>query len=91
MSAYRLEVEPQARKALAKLPRSDRGRIAAEIEALAANPRPAGCVPVKDAPRGTYRIRVGDYRVIYLVIDSDQVVIVARVARRNECTYRDPD
>ena len=88
---YRIEVEAQARKALARLPRPDQGRIEAAIDALAADPRPAGYVPIKDAPKGTCRIRVGDYRVIYLVLDSDQVIIVARVARRNESTYRDLD
>ena len=88
---YRIEVEPQARKALVRLPRPDQGRIVAAIDALAADPRPAGYVPVKEAPKGTYRIRIGDYRVIYLVLDSDQVIIVARVARRSESTYRDLD
>jgi mRNA-degrading endonuclease RelE of RelBE toxin-antitoxin system len=33
-------------------------------------------------------LRAGDYRVIYLVLDDEQVVVVARVARRNESTYR---
>jgi mRNA-degrading endonuclease RelE of RelBE toxin-antitoxin system len=37
---------------------------------------------------GMVRLRVGDYRVIYLVLDDERVVIVARVARRNEGTYR---
>ena len=37
---------------------------------------------------GMYRLRVGDYQVTYLVLDDEQVVIVARVARRNEGTYR---
>jgi mRNA interferase RelE/StbE len=88
---YRLEVEPQARKALARLPGADQGRIVAAIDDLAAEPRPAGSVPVKDAPKGTHRIRIGDFRVIYLVLDSDPVIIVARVARRNESTYWDAD
>jgi mRNA-degrading endonuclease RelE of RelBE toxin-antitoxin system len=45
---------------------------------------------VRAAPKGTYRIRVGDYRVIYLVLDDQQVIVVARVARRSETTYRKP-
>ena len=88
---YRIEVETQARKALAKVPRQDQGRIVAVIDALATDPRPAGCMPVKEAPRGTYRIRVGDYRVIYLVLDGEQVILVARVARRSESTYKGLD
>jgi mRNA interferase RelE/StbE len=84
--AYRIEVERRARKELTRLPQRDRVRIAGAIDALAEDPRPAGCTPVRAAPRGTYRIRVGDYRVIYAVLDEDQVIVVARVARRGERT-----
>lgn len=85
---YRIEVERRARKALAGLPPSDRSRIEAAIEALADDPRPAGCMPVRAAEPGTYRIRVGRYRVVYVVLDQEQVLIVARIARRREDTYR---
>lgn len=87
--AYRIEVERRAGKALARLPRRDQNRIAAAIDRLAEDPRPAGCVPVRAAPRGTYRIRVGDYRVIYLALDEEQTIVIARVVRRGETTYRD--
>ena len=85
---YRIEVERRAQKAIARLPRQDQPRIAAAIDALPEDPRPAGCVPVRAADPGTYRVRVGDYRVIYIVLDDEQVIIVARVARRRENTYR---
>jgi mRNA interferase RelE/StbE len=85
---YRIEVERRAQKALARLPRQDQARIEAAIEALTNDPRPPGCVAVKAADRGTYRVRVGDYRVIYVVLDDEQVIIVARVARHRENTYR---
>jgi mRNA interferase RelE/StbE len=73
---------------MARLPRQDQARILAAIKALAGDPRPVGCSPVKTAERGTYRVRVGDYRVIYVVLDDEQVIVVARVARRSEGTYR---
>jgi mRNA-degrading endonuclease RelE of RelBE toxin-antitoxin system len=60
------------------------------IDALAEDPRPAGCVPVRAAAQGTYRILVGDYRVICLILDGEQVVAVARVATRSATTYRKP-
>jgi mRNA-degrading endonuclease RelE of RelBE toxin-antitoxin system len=60
----------------------DQARIEAKIDALADDPRPPGCEPVKAATRGTYRVRVGDYRVIYTILDDEQMVVVARVARR---------
>ncbi len=73
---------------MSRFPRLGQARILATIKKLAAEPRPAGCRPVKGAEKGTYRVRVGDYRVIYVVMDGAQVVIVARVARRGESTYR---
>jgi mRNA-degrading endonuclease RelE of RelBE toxin-antitoxin system len=43
---------------------------------------------VKAAPKGTYRIRIGDYRIIYAVMDEKNIVIIARIALRGEQTYR---
>jgi len=86
--AYQIRVGRRVRKEMARLPRQDQARILAVIKALAEDPRPAGCRPVKVAEKGTYRLRVGDYRVIYVVRDDEQVVIVARVASRSESTYR---
>ena len=88
--AYRIEVERRARKTLSRLPQQDRVRVVAAIDALAEDPRPAGCVPVRTAPRGTYRIHVGGFRVVYVVLDDEQVIILARVVRRSETTYRKP-
>lgn len=85
---YRIEVERSAQKELARLPHEVRRRVIDKIEALAMDPRPSGCRPVEDAPRGTYRVWVGRYRLVYLVLDDDQVLVVARVAKRDESTYR---
>lgn len=88
--AYRVEIERCAHKALSRVPKGDRIRVVAAIDDLTEDPRPAGYVPVRAAPKGTYRIRVGDYRVIYVVLDDERVIIVARIARRSESTYRKP-
>jgi mRNA interferase RelE/StbE len=85
---YRIDVERRATKALARLPREDQRRLTSAIDTLMENPRPVGCVAVRTAPKGTYRIRVGDYRVIYIVLDDEKAVIVARIVRRDESTYR---
>jgi len=61
----------------------------AAIDALVEDPRPVGCIPVRAAPKGTYRIRIGDYRVIYVVLDTEQTIVIARIARRGESTYRE--
>lgn len=88
--AYRIEIERRAYKALGRLPKRDRLQVATAIDALAEDPRPGGCVPVRAAPKGTYRIWVGDHRVVYVVLENEEVIIVARVARRSETTYRKP-
>jgi mRNA interferase RelE/StbE len=87
--AYRIEIERRAQKELSHLPKAAQDRLVAAIGALAETPRPRGSKPVQAAPKGTYRIRVGDYRVIYVVVDDNEVIIIARIARRNESTYRD--
>jgi mRNA interferase RelE/StbE len=87
--AYRIEVERRARKELTRLPKASQERITAAIGALDETPRPANCKPLQAAPKGTYRLRVGDYRIIYVILDDEQVVVIARVTRRGESTYRD--
>lgn len=87
--AYRIEVERRAQKALVRLPGADRAQIAVAIDGLAVNPRPPACRPVRAAPKGSYRIRIGDCRIVYLVLDDERIVIVARVVRRSESTYRE--
>ncbi|HFQ93276.1 MAG TPA: type II toxin-antitoxin system RelE/ParE family toxin [Anaerolineae bacterium] len=86
--AYRIEVERRARKALTRLPGRAQKQVLAAIDDLADTPRPPGRLPVRAAPKGTYRIRVGRYRVIYVVSDEDEVVVVAKIAPRTESTYR---
>lgn len=52
------------------------------IDGFAADPRPPGAV--KLAGRDDFRIRVGDYRIVYAVDDSEQLVLVARIGHRRE-------
>lgn len=86
--AYQIEISKRVRKQVARLPRRDQARVLAVVKALAKDPRPTSCRPVKMAGQGAYRVRVGDYRVIYAVLDDERVVIIARVAKRSESTYQ---
>jgi mRNA interferase RelE/StbE len=86
---YRVDIERRALKDTKRFPRQDKQRIVEAIDSLSEDPRPHGCRPVRAAPHGTYRIRVGNYRVIYIVDDNEQTVTVARIARRDEDTYKD--
>ena len=82
---YEVRLHPAAARQYRRLqgPLRDRARTA--IDALGAEPRPVGAI--KLAGRDDYRIRVGDYRVVYAVDDAERLVIVARIAHRRE-VYR---
>lgn len=87
MSRYHVEITHDALRALAKLDKPVRRRVQAAIDALGEQPRPPGVVALQGL-RGAYRIRVGDYRVIYTVDDGRLVVLVIDLSHRREI-YRD--
>ncbi len=68
-----------------RLPRPDRDRVISTIQELADAPRPYG---IKQLGPNIYRLRVGNYRVIYQVLDDERRVIIGRTTRRSERTYR---
>jgi mRNA interferase RelE/StbE len=68
------------------LGREPQERIGRAIDALSTTPRPAGAVKLRGA-EGYFRIRVGDYRVVYEIADSVLVVLVVRIGHRRE-VYR---
>jgi len=86
MSQYRVELARRAVRALAGLPRRDQQRIRAAIDLLAGKPRPPGASKLVGESRA-YRVRVGDYRVIYEVFDERLVVQVVRIGHRRD-VYR---
>ncbi len=83
---YRVEIARAAERELRRLPPGDAAVLRAPILALAAEPRPVGSAKLT----GTdfWRVRVGELRVIYAIDDAQSLVIVLRVARRSERTYR---
>ena len=84
---YRIELTRDALRALAKLDKPIRRRIQGAIDRLADEPRPNGTIALRGVP-GAFRIRVGDYRVLYAVHDEQLLVIVIDVGHRREI-YRD--
>jgi mRNA interferase RelE/StbE len=84
--AYRIEVKRSAADALARIPQPHHRRIARKIDQLADNPRPAGATALKGV-LSLYRIRVGEYRVIYQVQDAALLVLVVRIGSRGD-VYR---
>jgi mRNA interferase RelE/StbE len=80
---YAIEFKPQARKQLRKLPAAQRQRIMDKINELALNPRPEGCLKLA-GEENLWRIRVGDYRVVYSIHDAELRVLVVRAAHRKD-------
>lgn len=80
--SYNIGFASSARQALRRLDTQTRARIVERIEALESDPRPPGCK--KLAGDELWRIRVGDYRVVYSIEDAQLIVLVVRVGHRRE-------
>lgn len=83
---FRVEIARRAVKALSALPRREQQRVRAAIDLLADNPRPPGCAAMAGEAHA-YRVRVGQYRIVYEVFDDRLVIQVVRVGHRRE-VYR---
>jgi mRNA interferase RelE/StbE len=83
---YRIELTPAARRDLKKLPRDVLRRVDAHILALAENPHPPGAQKLQ-GDEGVFRVRIGDYRIIYRVEHHRLVILVIRIGHRRE-VYR---
>lgn len=79
---YQVQISNRAAKALEKLPDDSYERITEAIQELAQNPRPPGCKKLKG--RQGYRIRVGDYGVVYEIEDDRLLVLVIDIGHRRE-------
>ena len=83
---YELRITTSAQKELDRLPNTQRSRVETAILNLADNPRPRGCKKLQGI-ENTYRIRMGNYRVIYRIDDNQLVVLIVRVGDRKD-VYR---
>ena len=83
---YRVRLTSTAEKERKQLPAPLRARIDSAIEELKTNPRPPGVTKLSGSDND-WRIRVGDYRIVYEIDDSARVVTVWRIAHRRE-VYR---
>jgi mRNA interferase RelE/StbE len=86
MATYKIEWKTSALKELKNLDNSAIPRIVAAVESLSGNPRPAGVRKLQGSEH-TYRIRVGEYRVVYEIVNDDLLVTIIRVRHRKE-VYR---
>lgn len=82
---YRVTILPAADRMIAQLPKQMRARIADRLAGLSINPRPPGSIKLSGLE--AYRIRIGDYRVIYTIQDQQLIVHVIDVGHRRD-VYR---
>ncbi len=83
---YKVEIDTKAAREIRALPRQDQQRIISKAQALADNPRPAGCVQLSGSA-DLWRIRAGVYRIIYQIQDDRLLVTVVRAGHRRD-VYR---
>ena len=85
MASYRLLIKPSAVKELEAVPLKDRRRLAGRMRELSEQPRPPGAEKLSGLE--LYRVRQGDYRVIYEISEPDRAVTVFKIGHRRE-VYR---
>ncbi|MBD3809103.1 MAG: type II toxin-antitoxin system RelE/ParE family toxin [Sulfuricurvum sp.] len=85
MGSYKIEIKKSAAKEIENLPSVILKRVVSHIQELGSNPRPMGCRKLSGDEK--YRIRVGDYRILYEIEDEIVMVYVVKVAHRKE-VYR---
>ena len=84
--AHSVSLAPAAGRQFRRLPILIQQRLKPHIDSLAKVPRPTGTVKMH-GEQGLYRIRVGEYRIVYYAFDDEREVLVAKIAHRRE-VYR---
>ena len=79
---YEIELRRKAQRALDRLPKDDFNAVLGAVKDLANTPRPKGVEKIKSA--GLWRIRQGDYRIVYSIDDSQKTVTILRIGHRRE-------
>jgi len=85
VASYKLLIKTSAAKELESVPSKDRRRIVKKIQSLSSDPRPSGCEKLSGGEK--YRIRQGNYRILYTIQNDVLIITVIRVGHRRE-VYR---
>ncbi len=83
MGSYRIQIVRSAQKDIRGLPGTVRNRVVIKIYQLAQTPRPSGCEKLKGS-KSSYRIRIGDYRVVYRIKEEMILIEVLRAGHRRD-------
>ena len=87
MDKYKIEFTPAAVRQLRSLPVKVQLRIRTQVEGLGSEPRPAGCRKLRGV-EDIYRVRVGNYRILYQIRDDILLVLIVSVRKRGEAYKR---
>jgi len=82
MAKYKVTIKKSATKELEEIPKKDLRKIVKRIQSLAQNPRPQGAH--KLSGQGRFRVRQGDYRIVYSVNDKDLIIDIVKIGHRRE-------
>ncbi len=82
MADYKIEIKKSAQKEIKNLPNKELKKVIDKIGSLAKDPRPAGCKKLSGEEK--YRVRVGNYRVLYSIEDDVLVIYIVRVGHRKD-------
>ena len=83
MGSYTIRFDRKVKKDFRSIPAQDIKRIESAIQDLSSNPRPDGCIKLKES-NNYYRIRVGSYPLVYLIEDENLLILVVRVDHRRD-------
>ena len=83
--SYQLKLLRDVEKQLRRIPKKQQERLVETMRSLRIEPRPHGCEHLQDE---LFRVKVGEYRIIYAVFDDEVVIVICKLGRRTENTYR---
>lgn len=87
MTQYKIEYAPRIEDQLKIIPKDIRKKIIERIDKLSNNPKPHGVEPLDSSDDGLFRIRQGDYRIVYAIENKPLLILVVRIVHRKE-VYR---
>ncbi|MBL4657202.1 MAG: type II toxin-antitoxin system RelE/ParE family toxin [Flavobacteriales bacterium] len=81
---YLIKFKKRAAKELRKLPAAVLKRVSKSIDSLSKNPRPKGSKKLKGSDENIWRIRMGDYRILYVIEETIKIVNIRKVGHRKD-------
>lgn len=84
MEMYKIIIGKSALKQLQNVPQKERLKISAEVDSLASDPKPSGVKKLKGMTEDLYRIRVGNYRIVYAIEDKIRLVDIRQIGNRKD-------